>query len=429
MNNVEEWAQLVRHHPVAFGVESGFDKLGDLHNEWIKAFLFEKDDYTLQAHRGSYKTTCLSVAMALMIVIYPNTPIIFLRKTDADVRSIMRQVAKLLMEPMFQALSMDLYGEGIELITDSVLEIDTNLHTTATGAPQLSALSLGGSLTGQHADIVITDDIVTLKDRVSRANREQTKAIYQELENVKNDGGRFINTGTPWHEDDAFQLMKNINRYDVYLSGLMSNDTIEDRKSRMTPSLFAANYELKHISDDQALFQNPQLDDGSNTHKIYDGIAHIDASYDGDDYSAFTILKEHADGNIYVYGDLRQEHINDVLGDFEAKRSYYRAGTLYNEKNADQGYLAKRINQPVEVYHESTNKHIKISSYLLENWNRIVFISDTCDEYIAQIIDYAEGATHDDAPDSLASLLRVITKAPAKRDKRETLQALKALGL
>lgn len=418
MENKDDWARLVRKHPVAFGVEAGFDKLEDIHNEWIKAFLFEEDDYTLQAHRGAYKTTCLSVAMALMIVIYPDTSIIFLRKTDADVRSIMRQVAKLLMEPIYQALAMDLYGEGITLETDSVLEIDTNLHTTATGAPQLSALSLGGSLTGQHADIVITDDIVTLKDRVSRANREQTKAIYQELENVKNDGGRFINTGTPWHEDDAFQLMQNINKADVYSSGLMTPETIEDRRSRMTPSLFAANYELKHIADSDSLFSAPQIDDGSRTELIFDGVAHVDAAYGGGDYSAFTIMKEADDGNLYVYGDLREGHINNSIKDFEDKRTVYRAGTMYNELNADKGYLAERMKRPVRTYHESMNKHIKISTYLLENWHRVVFIKDTNIDYINQILDYTENASHDDAPDSLASLIR---ETVAKSNKVRTM--------
>lgn len=405
MTEFEKWQKLVHEQPVAFGIEAGFTDLSAIHNKWIKSFLFSNRDYTLQAHRGSYKTTCLSIAMALLIVTQPNTPIIFLRKTDTDVRSIMKQVSKLLMTDIYQSLSYGIYGVGIELKTESVLEIDTNLHTDTTGAPQLSALSLGGSLTGQHADIVITDDIVTLKDRISRANREQTKSVYQELENVKNRGGRFINTGTPWHKDDAFQLMEDVQRYDVYSTGLLTDEEVQHMRSRMTPSLFAANYELKHIADEDSLFSNPVIDDGSNTELIYNGVAHIDAAYGGSDYSAFTILKEHEGGNLYVYGDLREEHINNVLKDFESARELYRAGTLYNELNADKGYLAERIKRPVKTYHEVMNKHIKISTYLLENWHRIIFIKGTDPEYINQILDYTENAQHDDAPDSLASLI------------------------
>lgn len=61
------------------------------------------------------------------------------------------------------------------------------------------------------------------------------------------------------------------------------------------------------------------------------------------------------------------------------------------------------------------NKYIKISTYLRENWDRIVFIKDTDKEYINQILDYTENAEHDDAPDSLASLLREMEKPTKAR--------------
>ena len=36
-----------------------------------------------------------------------------------------------------------------------------------------------------------------------------------------------LNTGTPWHKDDAFQLMPNIRRWDCWQTGLMSREEIE----------------------------------------------------------------------------------------------------------------------------------------------------------------------------------------------------------
>jgi hypothetical protein len=52
------------------------------------------------------------------------------------------------------------------------------------------------------------------------------------------------------------------------------------------------------------------------------------------------------------------------------------------------------------------NKYIKISTHLKSEWHRIIFLQDTDKEYINQILDYTENATNDDAPDSLASLIR-----------------------
>lgn len=401
-----DWLGLVTEQPVSFGLETGFEDLSDIHNEWLKSFLFDEEDQTLQAHRGSYKTTCLSIAIAIMVVIYPKENIIFIRKADDDVKEIVAQVGKLLVTDMFQTLSLALYGVPIQLTKQSAFEIDTNLKSSTKGTSQLLGIGSRASLTGKHADIVITDDIVNIDDRISKAHRERTKMTYQELQNIKNRSGRFINTGTPWHKDDAFSLMPNIKRYDCYSTGLIKDDVLQKLRKSMSPSLFAANYELKHIAAEDAMFTAPTIDDGSNTHMIHDGVCQIDAAYGGADNSAFSILKRHENGKIYVYGQLKPKHIDDVLPQFEEKRAFYRAGTLYTELNADKGYLAKKVKRPVKTYHEKMNKYIKISTYLRQEWENIIFIKGTDKEYISQILDYTENAEHDDAPDSLASLLR-----------------------
>lgn len=407
----KKYLDIIKNKPVIFGLENGFDNLTDMHNDWLKMFMFSKRDETLQAHRGSYKTTCLSIAIANMIIIKPYLSIIFLRKSDEDVKEIVLQVKKLLLSDIYQELSMALYGVRCALIKSSAYEIDTNLKQSIKGGSQLLGIGSKSSLTGKHAELVITDDIININDRISRAHRERTKLVYQELQNIKNRGGRILNTGTPWHKDDAFTLMPNIQRHDCYSTGLI--DDLQVIRNSMTSSLFAANYELKHIADVNAMFTDCRIDDGSNTEKIYNGACHVDGSYGGEDGTAFTILNEHENGNIYVYGELKQMHIDDCIDGFEAKRELYKAGTFYNETNADKGYVNKKLKQPRKPYHESMNKYIKISTYLKSNWDRIIFIKDTDMDYINQILDYTENATHDDAPDSLASLLRAtVAKAP-----------------
>lgn len=402
----KKYLDIVKNKPIAFGLENGFNDLEEMHNEWLKMFMFSKTDKTLQAHRGSYKTTCLSIAISLMIITKPNITIMFMRKSDDDVKEIVMQVAKLLKSDIYQELATALYGSSCILTKESAFEIDTNLRQNTKGGSQLIGTGSKSSLTGKHADLIITDDIINVDDRISKAHRERTKMVYQELQNIKNRGGRILNTGTPWHKDDAFTLMANIITYDCYETGLINDKTLQDIRNSMSSSLFAANYELKHIADKDAMFTNSKIDDGTNTEKIYNGNCHVDASYGGEDGTAFTIAKEHTDGFIYVYGELKQSHVDDVLDGFEEKRKLYRAGTFYNESNADKGYLNKKISKPKKSYHEKMNKYIKISTYLKSNWNRIIFIKGTDKEYINQILDYTENATHDDAPDSLASLIR-----------------------
>ena len=158
---------------------------------------YPAEDMTLQAHRGSYKTTCLCIVIALLMVRYREASIMFLRKTDADVTEVVRQVLRILQHPLFVQAVQAITGERLEVVKSTSTEITTSAYGAPRGSAQLLGIGLGGSLTGKHAEIIITDDIVNRLDRVSHAERERTKAVYMELQNVRNRGGRIINTGTP----------------------------------------------------------------------------------------------------------------------------------------------------------------------------------------------------------------------------------------
>ena len=75
----------IMKEPEKVGWAVGFRDLTHLHGEWISEMVIGTGDYTLQAHRGSYKSSCLAVAIALIMVLDPKKNIIFLRKTDNDV--------------------------------------------------------------------------------------------------------------------------------------------------------------------------------------------------------------------------------------------------------------------------------------------------------------------------------------------------------
>ena len=414
MNSRKKQAlDLLWSEPYKIGHWVGFKDLTVLHNEWLRSFLYADEDQTLLAHRGSYKTTDLSLFLAIHTVIRPNENVLFFRKTDPDVEEVMTQVQKILGSPVMQRLVRDLYDTDLQLIRSNTTEISTNLCTSSRGVSQIVGLGIGTSITGKHADIVVTDDIVNLKDRTSRAERERTKIQYMELQNICNRGGRFINTGTPWHKEDAISTMPNVRRYDCYSTGLISRAKLEKLRQSMSDSLFAANYELKHIADKEAMFKEPKFTDDESL--IYDGLAHIDAAYDGEDGTAFTVFKKRLDGTIVGFGKRWDRHVDDCINEISLHHKRLRAGTIECEDNADKGYLRKELRNnglPVHGYHESMNKFVKISTYLRKNWKNITWLEDTDPEYINEILDYSEFSEHDDSPDSAASLLRKIdTKA------------------
>jgi hypothetical protein len=276
---------------------------------------------------------------------------------------------------------------------------------------QLLGIGLGGSLTGKHADVIVTDDIINVKDRVSEAERENTKRIYMELQNIRNPGGRIINTGTPWHRDDAFSIMPPAQRFDCYQTGMLSSAKLDQLRSSMSPSLFAANYELRHIAAENALFPTHpgETEDES---VLYDGIAHIDAAYAGEDYTAFTCGRRDGD-TLYLYGRLWHRHVDTVMDAILADCDRLRCAPIYCETNGDKGYLSRELRRSgaqTRPYPETMNKYVKISTFLRKWWKNVVFLSGTDPEYIAQIMDYTEDAEHDDAPDSAACVCRILDR-------------------
>ena len=402
---------LIKNEPYKIGHAVGFTKLTEMHNDWIKAMMYSPEDRTLQAFRGSYKTTCVSLALSLIILVYPNTTTAFMRKTDNDCKEIIAQVKKILLSPIFMYLSETIWGVGLKLVKNSMNEIVTNLYSGARGTPQLVGMGTKGSLTGKHFDFIFTDDIINVEDRTSKAERDRIKLVYQELQNIKNRGGRIFNTGTPWHKDDAFTLMPNPVKVDCYhCNGLISAEEIEEIKRHMTNSLFAANYELRHVAADDVIFSNPQT--GADPVEVEQGLPHIDAAYHGEDFTAFTIVNK-KDGKYYVFGKLWRKHVDDVEDEIIRLRCAFNAGRIHCEDNGDKGYLAKSLTKKGErtsVYHEKQNKFLKITSWLKDVWTDVIFVKGTDDEYINQICDYNENAEHDDAPDSLASAIRILWK-------------------
>ena len=405
----EKAVSFLKDTPVKFGRLLGFDKLVEFHNDWIQEMAFGKEDHTLQGHRNSYKTTCLSIALALIMILLPNKRILFMRKTDDDVKEIMKQVKKILTDPRTIYIVFCIYGVTLRLTVDNATELSTNLTTDIKGTSQLTGIGIGASITGKHFDYIFTDDIVNLKDRHSKAERDRTKEIYQELENIKNRGGKIFNTGTPWHKDDAFTLMPEPEKWDYKRTGLMTEEEIKQKRASMTPSLFAANYELKHIASEDVIFEDAET--GAPIAKVMNAkFCHIDAAYGGEDYTAFTIARK-AEGKYYVYGRLWQKAVDDCEEEIITDRKRLLAGKIYCETNGDKGYLAKALREKGErviTYAETMNKYIKIATHLKGEWQNVVFVEGTDDEYIEQILDYNEDAEHDDAPDSLACMMRIL---------------------
>ena len=191
----------------------------------------------------------------------------------------------------------------------------------------------------------------------------------------------------------------------------LSPEVIESYK-RMYRGVFYRRYILgEWCGAEGSLFVDPPkiFTDQS---LLWDGIAHIDASYGGGDFTAFTCARRVGD-TIYAYGKMWHAHVDTVTEAILADAERLRCAPIYCEVNADKGYLAKELRNrgaSAKMYSEYMNKYVKISTYLNKWWPNIQFLDGTDDSYISQIMDYTIEAPHDDSVDSLACVVRQLDR-------------------
>lgn len=425
----EEFLRLVIDQPHYLGWLIGKDKLTPLHSEWIKYCWDSNQPRALQAFRGGYKSTAVDLVGCLRnFLINPNERVALIRKSFNDSATVVAAVKQAMEMPEVKELFRVAHGFIPKATMAQNGKLRYNFKTTITPEVSLTAHGIDSSLTGMHYDRIICDDIITLKDRISKAEREKTKEIVNELAtNIIDPGKGSIWIGTPWHKDDAWNEINqfaDIAMYPISQFNFLGEKAIEDKKRTTTPFLYAANYELEIRKDETSLFSEPKMAEGWDyTKRSY---AHIDCAYDGNHYCALTIISPLDDDDPsvarkfqaigFAYPGNCKAWANEVM----RLCRKYKARFLLNETNPDKGYFAnqmEKLGMRTKTYAEKENKHIKISTNLYEYWEDIYWSPDTDPEYLNQIIDYREGSEPDDAPDSCASLIREICKPNKSRSK------------
>jgi hypothetical protein len=405
----------LKKYPHKLGWFYGYDRLSDIHSEWIKYIWTAKEDRALQAFRGSYKTTALIIIGTIWYLLFnPDDRILLARKDYTNAADALGEIIRLYKRQETLYLYDKLYGiKNFELTVERKDMITLPTKTKNTKEGSITACGIKTSIVGRHYDRILNDDIITEEDRASKAERKHTARFIRELVNIIDPGKPQCFIGTPWHPDDGWTLLPTPKKYQlgsVQIVGL-TPEIIAKKKARTTSSLWAANYELKHIADEDRIFPDPQCVDWPEEARP---VAWLDPAYSGKNTTALTMIAKY-NQSIYVRGWVWPNDVQEVYGEIIEVLKKYKNGTLYDESNADKGYSARDLRNgtserepwPVVIErHEKENKHIKIVSYAKQYWQDLYFATDCQADYINQILDYREGEEPDDAPDSLASLLR-----------------------
>jgi hypothetical protein len=395
----------------------GFEKLNIWHTRWINYTWEANVPRALQAYRGGYKTTAIVLIGSIRwMLFHPNDRILLLRKKFNDAAEVVKAISRAMQTREVEELFKQAHGQYPKAIVNKEGNLTYSFKQTNSIEGNITGLGIEQGITGHHYDKIVCDDIITLRDRISRAERERTIEMVREVAtNIIDPGKGSIWTGTPWHREDAWKEIRRftrIARYPISKYNFIGEEAAAKKKRTTTPYLYSANYELELGADESLLFSEPVYGKGWN-YTVKDVVGQLDTAFDGDHYCALTFAAPiRGTGENTVYQAVGFVYSGNIK-DWEAKIAQlcrkYRAKYLYVENNADKGASAERLaNRGLRVksYAESWNKHIKISTCLYDVWPNIEWDPETEDEYMIQITEYKEGVEPDDAPDSAASLFR-----------------------
>ena len=412
-----EHTRRIGRYPHLLGHMVGKKKLTSLHSDWTREVWLPNRHTSLMAHRGAYKTTAITeVGLVWWLLFHPNDRIALIRETHGTAADTLKTVAQYFETELVQELFRELHGRYPRALVNRADRLVYSFKSSITKEGSIDSFGIDTVPTGSHFDIILADDIVTIKDRFSRAKRERTKANIQEIMTNILDPGKYLRgVGTPWHPEDAWNLdgFPDPTKFDVYSTGILTPRQIEEKRKTTSKTMFAINYELKHIVDEDAMFKDPTFGEWDKK-RIHDVQAHVDARFKGSHYTALTIMGRRHDGRYQVWGKVYDKHVKDVVDEALAEIEKRGGLVLHIENNPDKGWAADLFRRggrglsrvPVVYdYAESMNKQKKIEGYISDFWLRLVFSEDVDPTYIGHVCEY-RGEEPDDAPDSLASLIR-----------------------
>jgi hypothetical protein len=417
-SQADNFARKIKWKPHLLGSVLGYEKLTDLHSDWIKECWDSAGSHGLMAFRGSYKTTSVVIiGIVRYFLFFPEARILLVRKTHEEACKVIKAVSKAFEKPELLGLFNLVHGNTPQKTIDKNNELLFNFKEVVTIEPSLTAKGIKDAVTGAHFDVIIADDIIGIQDRLSHAEREKVKESIRELAgNVIDPGALTIWLGTKWAKGDGWDVIETFTKVNKYPESVYNTfipkEEIEEKQKRLTPFLRAINYELELTADESLLFSNPIYSDGWDF-SVKNAVAHVDAAFDGDHFCALTIMAPlEGEGENTVYqaiGFTYPGHIEDWYDRIIEICILYRVKYLHEETNPDKGMSAKALTArklTVKSYNESQNKHLKISTNLYRFWKRIKWAPESDTDYMSQVTDYKEGSEPDDAPDSAASLLR-----------------------
>ena len=175
-------------HPEILCWLCGRDKHTKMHGDWIKyIWNNNNEERVLWAHRASMKSTSITEVGAIyQLLKNPEERIFIVRKTFTEAAENIRSIQAMMMKPeVYELLRLSWFGPKSKEKWDFTVSREGKLTVSAkkriTREGNLQGFGIDSQIVGYHNTSGICDDVVTLADRLSKADRERTKVMMREL--------------------------------------------------------------------------------------------------------------------------------------------------------------------------------------------------------------------------------------------------------
>lgn len=298
----------------------------------------KRQNVMMQLMRDGYKSTSITQSYPTWLLSQnPNLSILIASKVTTNASGFLDTQRKRWASSDFE----DIYGRWISHKTKSNVEkIVIEKRTINRKEASLTAAGMGTTLTSQHFDVIIADDITTKEDAYSQASRTEAMRFYKSLfDLLDKKHGLLLLIGTCWHSDDVLQTVKKqqsdkikegVEPFKIYYrpaknekTGKFNFSWVNDgflaqiRADKADIRDFSANYLLKPIPDSFKIF-NPEkfyfFD--KEPEKFNDITMFIDPSIKDtkkSDYAAIVWIGR-SEGLLYLLGaNIRQRKPSDTI--------------------------------------------------------------------------------------------------------------------
>lgn len=381
--------------------------------------------------RGHFKSSVITVGYSLLSLIQnPNIRILIVNATLQNAKSFLREIkGHLERNDELRAV----FGNHVskdEKWTET--EIISALRTKNLKEPTIQAAGVGQTLTSQHYDLIILDDIVSQETITTREQLQKTSDYYRLLLSLLDPGGQIVMIGTRYHFADLYGEIianKETNHYTINQRKAVENGEILF-PSRFTPQVladlrssqgsyhFSCQYMNMPVDDETAKFKRADFryyqPDDIKLERTFNTMC-IDRAYSlakTADYTGITIRKVSPNNFWFIPYARRLRVTEKELIDLIFKLKIdYALDAIGVEQLAFDNTLKPVLEEEmrrrnifftVQAIKSKGSKESRIESLVPRYESHSIFhLQGACDELEDELTRFPS-AEHDDLSDSLA---------------------------